>query len=100
MKTAIILVGAIISMNACQTKNSDNQINAQNKGKTETIEKQKIENLLSIDWFVASFNRFTNSCTGISFNFAIPTSLIILLVDKSCFLFYPNFWQTCMSHKK
>jgi len=46
MKTAIILVAAIISMNACQTKNSDNQINAQNKGKTETIEKQKIENLL------------------------------------------------------
>lgn len=46
MKPAIILVAAIVSMNACQTKKSDNQINNQNKGKTETIEKQKIENLL------------------------------------------------------
>jgi len=42
----IILLAAIVSMNACQTKKSDNQINNQNKGKTETIEKQKIENLL------------------------------------------------------
>ncbi|MCH7962304.1 MAG: SgcJ/EcaC family oxidoreductase [Bacteroidetes bacterium] len=46
MKRTMLLLAAIILMSACQTKNSDNQINNQDKAKMESIEKQKIENLL------------------------------------------------------
>ncbi len=46
MKRTILLLAAIILMSACQTKNSDNQINNQDKAKMETIEIQKIEDLL------------------------------------------------------
>ena len=46
MKRTILLLAAIISISACQTKTSEDQINNQNKAETETIEKQKIENLL------------------------------------------------------
>ncbi len=46
MKRTILLLAAIILMSACQTKNSDNQINNQDKAKMETIEKQEIKNLL------------------------------------------------------
>ena len=42
----MLLLAAIILMSACQTKNSDNQINNQDKAKMETIEIQKIEELL------------------------------------------------------
>ncbi len=42
MKRTILLMAAIISMSACQTKSSDNQ----NKGELEASEKQEIENLL------------------------------------------------------
>jgi len=46
MKRTIFLLAAIISISACQTKNSDNQIKNQDKGKIETIAKQEIKNLL------------------------------------------------------
>jgi len=46
MKRTMLLLAAIILMSACQTKNSDNQINNQDKAKMETIEIQKIEDLL------------------------------------------------------
>jgi len=46
MKSTILLIVAIISISACQTKSSENQINNQNKGKMETSEKQEIQNLL------------------------------------------------------
>ncbi len=46
MKSTILLMTAIISISACQTKNSDNQIKNQDKGKIETIAKQEIKNLL------------------------------------------------------
>jgi len=46
MKSTILILAAIILMSACQAKNSDNQINNQNKGKMEAIEKQEIKNLL------------------------------------------------------
>jgi len=46
MKRTIFLLTAIISLSGCQTKNSDNQINNQNKGEIETIAKQEIKNLL------------------------------------------------------
>jgi uncharacterized protein (TIGR02246 family) len=41
-----MLMAAIILISACQTKNSDNQINNQDKGEMEAIEKQEIKNLL------------------------------------------------------
>ena len=47
MKRTILLLAAIISMSACQTKSSENQIDNQNKGEMETSEKQEIKNLLS-----------------------------------------------------
>jgi len=46
MKITIFLVAVIILMSACQTKNSDKQINNQDKAKMETIAKQEIKNLL------------------------------------------------------
>ena len=46
MKRTILLLAAIISIRACQTKNSEDQINNQDKAKMESIEKQIIENLL------------------------------------------------------
>ncbi len=46
MKSTILVVAAIISIIACQTKRSENQINNQNKEKIETSEKQEIHNLL------------------------------------------------------
>ncbi len=46
MKSIILLMAAIISMSACQTKSSENQINNQNKGEIENREKQEIKNLL------------------------------------------------------
>ncbi len=46
MKRTIMLMAAIILISACQTKNSDNQINNQDKGEMEAIEKQEIKNLL------------------------------------------------------
>ncbi len=46
MKRTILLMAAIISMSACQTKSSENQIDNQNKGEMETSEKQEIKNLL------------------------------------------------------
>ncbi len=50
MKSTILLIlsmAAIISMTTCQTKNSENQIDNQNKEEMETSEKQEIKNLLS-----------------------------------------------------
>jgi len=41
-----MLMAVIISISACQTKNSDNQINNQDKRKMEAIEKKEIKNLL------------------------------------------------------
>jgi len=46
MKSTILLMAAIISMSACQTRSSENQINNQNKVKIETSEKREIQNLL------------------------------------------------------
>ncbi len=46
MKSRILLMATIILISACQAKSSENQINIQNKGKMETIEKQEIKNLL------------------------------------------------------
>ena len=46
MKSTILLMAAIISISACQTKSSENQINNQNKGEMETSEKQEIKDLL------------------------------------------------------
>ncbi|MDA2921417.1 hypothetical protein MYX76_18320 [Desulfobacterota bacterium AH_259_B03_O07] len=46
MKSTILLMAVIISISACQTKSSENQINNQNKVKIETSEKQEIKNLL------------------------------------------------------
>jgi len=46
MKSTILLMAAIISISARQTKSSENQINNQNKVKMETSEKQEIKNLL------------------------------------------------------
>ncbi|MEE9215205.1 MAG: nuclear transport factor 2 family protein, partial [Thermodesulfobacteriota bacterium] len=46
MKSTILLMAAIISMSACQTKRSENQTSNQDKGEMETSEKQEIKNLL------------------------------------------------------
>ncbi len=46
MKRTILLMAAIISMSACQTKSSEDQIGDQEKGEMETSEKQAIQNLL------------------------------------------------------
>ncbi len=49
MKRTILLIlsmAAIISMSACQTKSSENQINNQDKEKMETSKKQEVKNLL------------------------------------------------------
>jgi uncharacterized protein (TIGR02246 family) len=46
MKRTMLLLAAIILMSACQTKDSEDQINNQDKAKMEAIEKQIIENLL------------------------------------------------------
>ena len=46
MKRTILILAAIISMSACQTKSSENQIDNQKKGEMETSEKQEIKNLL------------------------------------------------------
>ncbi len=46
MKRIILILAAIISMTACQTKSSENQIDNQNKGEMEASEKQEIKKLL------------------------------------------------------
>ena len=46
MKRTFLILAAIISMTACQTKSSEKQIDNQNKGEMETSEKQEIKNLL------------------------------------------------------
>ncbi len=46
MKPTILLMAAIISMNACQTESSENQIDNQKKGEMETSQKQEIKNVL------------------------------------------------------
>ncbi len=46
MKSTILLMAAIISISACQTKSSENQINNQKKEEMGTSEKQEIKNLL------------------------------------------------------
>ncbi len=46
MKSTILILAAIILMSACQANNSDDQINNQDKGEMEAIEKQEIKNLL------------------------------------------------------
>ena len=46
MKRTILILAAIISMTACQTKSSENQIDNQNKAEMEVSEKQEIKNLL------------------------------------------------------
>ena len=42
----ILLIVAILTISACQTKSSENQTNDQTEGKIETDEKQQITNLL------------------------------------------------------
>ena len=42
----ILLIAAILTISACQTKSSENQTNNQTEGKIETDEKQQITNLL------------------------------------------------------
>jgi len=46
MKSTILILAAITLISACQANNSDDQINNQDKGEMEAIEKQEIKNLL------------------------------------------------------
>ncbi len=46
MKSTILLMAAIISVSACQTKSSEDQVNNQNQGQMEASEQQEITNLL------------------------------------------------------
>jgi len=48
MKRTILLLTGILSISACQTKSSENQIDNQNKEEMESSEKQEIKNLLFV----------------------------------------------------